>query len=215
MTKSFAVIGLGRFGTSVAKTLSLMGHDVLAIDTDEERVQEVIDCVTHAVQVDALEEAALKSLGIRNFDVVIVAIGADIQASILTTVILKELGVKFVVAKAQNELHGKVLEKTGADRVVYPERDMGVRVAHHLVSTNVLDYIELSPNYSILEAVAPVDFIGRTLADIDLRAKYHVTLVAIKRGQDIIVAPLAEDVIQEGDILVTIGANKDLQNLER
>ncbi|MDA8234413.1 MAG: TrkA family potassium uptake protein [Clostridia bacterium] len=215
MSKSFAVIGLGRFGTSVAKTLSQMGHDVLAIDTDEERVQEVLDCVTHAVQVDALEETALKSLGIRNFDVVIVSIGADIQASILVTVILKELGVKFVVAKATNELHGKVLERTGADRVVYPERDMGVRVAHHLVSANVLDYIELSPDYSILEAVAPVDFFGKTLADIDLRAKFHVTLVAIKRGQEIIVAPQAGEVIQERDILVTIGANNNLQKLER
>ncbi|MHB8172406.1 MAG: potassium channel family protein [Thermincolia bacterium] len=215
MSKSFAVIGLGRFGTSVAKTLFQMGHDVLAIDTDEERVQEVLDCVTHAVQVDALEEAALKSLGIRNFDVVIVSIGADIQASILVTVILKELGVKFVVAKATNELHGKVLERTGADRVVYPERDMGARVAHHLVSANVLDYIELSPDYSILEAVAPGEFVGNTLADIDLRAKFHVTLVAIKRGQEIIVAPQANEVIQEKDIMVTIGANNNLQKLER
>ena len=137
--KQFAVIGLGRFGTSVAQALYHMGHDVLAVDISEERVNSVMKDVTHVVQVDSTNEAAIRSLGLDNFNVVIVSIGQDVQASILTTLILKELGVKNIVAKARTELHGKVLYKIGANRVVYPERDMGVRVAHNLVSANILD----------------------------------------------------------------------------
>lgn len=214
MKKQFAVVGLGRFGASVAKTLSLMGHEVLAIDNDEEKVQEMVESVTHAVQADAMDEDALKALGIRNFDVVIVSIGHDIQASILVTVILKELGVKYVVAKARNDLHGLVLNKIGADKVVYPERDMGMRVAHSLVATNVLDHIELSPEYSILEVVAPDSLVGKTLRQSALRARFGVTVMAIKRGRDIIVSPEAEEVIQEGDILVCIGENDKLHTVE-
>lgn len=214
MKKQFAVIGLGRFGASVAKTLSLMGHEVLAIDSDEEKVQELVESVTHAVQADAMEEEALKALGIRNFDVVIVSIGHDIQASILVTVILKELGVRHVVAKARNDLHGLVLNKIGADKVVYPERDMGMRVAHSLVATNVLDHIELSPEYSILEVVAPDSLAGKTLRQSSLRARFGVTVMAVKRGQDIIVSPEAEEVIQENDILVCIGENDKLHTVE-
>ncbi|EAX48189.1 TrkA-N domain protein [Thermosinus carboxydivorans Nor1] len=153
--KSFAVIGLGRFGTSVARTLSRLGYEVLAIDTEEERVQQVADEVTHTYIADTTDENSLKALGIRNFDVVVVAIGEDIQANVLTTLLLKDLGVKYIVAKARNELHGKMLAKIGADRVVYPERDMGQRVAHNLVSTNVLDYIELSPDLSLIEPALP------------------------------------------------------------
>ncbi len=212
--KQFAVIGLGRFGSSVALSLARMGHEVLAIDTSEEQVEKVADEVTHAVQAHITDEEVLKELGIRNFDVVIVGIGQDIQANILVTVILKDLGVKYVVAKAQNELHGKVLEKIGADKVVYPERDMGVRVAHSLGASNVLDHIELSPDYSILEAVAPTKLVGKTLFQSALRAKYGVTVVAIKRGDKIIVAPPAEEGIQEGDVLVAIGKNKSLRSLE-
>lgn len=137
--KQFAVIGMGRFGLSVAKALSDMGFDVLAIDTDEHRTQAVSNIVTHAVSADSTDEEALRALGIRNFDVVVVAIGQDIQASILTTLILKDLGLPIIIVKAQNELHGKVLQKIGADKVIYPERDMGLRVAHHLTSPNILD----------------------------------------------------------------------------
>ena len=142
--KQFAVIGIGRFGGSVARNLHRMGYEVLAVDISKDEVDQVMHDVTHAVQVDALDFETIKSLGIRNFDVVIVGIGSNLQASILVTVQLKELGVKFVVAKAMSDLHGKVLEKVGADRVIYPERDMGARVAHHLVSAKVIDYIELS-----------------------------------------------------------------------
>jgi len=213
--KQFAVIGLGRFGTGVAKTLNTMGYEVLVIDDDQERIQEVINDVTHAIQADAKDEQALKALGIRNFDVVIVAIGQDMQASILVTVLLKELGVKCVVTKAQTELHGKVLAKVGADKVVFPERDMGARLAHSLVSSNVLDHIELSPDHSILEVVAPDILVGKTLKESALRAKYKITIMAIKRGGEIIVSPSPEDPIRENDILVAIGDNDNLRRIER
>ncbi len=192
--KQFAVIGLGRFGSSVAKTLSLLGYEVLAIDSSEHEVQSIVNDVTHAVQVDALDEDALKALGIRNFDVVIVAIGEDVQANILVTVILKEMGVKKIIAKAKNNMHGKVLEKIGADLVVYPEKDMGIRVAYHLVSPNILDFIELSPEYSIIEIAAPSEFLGKSLGQLNLRAQYGMSVIAIKKKNSIIADPGAESV---------------------
>ena len=152
--KQFLIIGLGRFGSSIAKTIYELGHDVLAIDKDEEKVQEISDYVTHAVQMDSTDESILKTLGVTNFDVAVVTIGSNLQDSVMATLILKELGVKYIIAKANNELHAKVLTKIGADKVVLPERDMGTRVAHNLVSSNILDYIELSEEYSILEIEA-------------------------------------------------------------
>ncbi len=213
--KQFIVIGCGRFGSSVAKTLYKMGNDVLAIDEHEEIVQEISDEVTHAVQADATDERTLRSLGVRNFDVAVITIGSDIQASIMATLIAKELGVKFVVAKAQNELHAKVLYKIGADRVVFPERDMGMRVAHNLVSSNILDYIELAPDYSIMEVTALDEWIGQSLIESNIRSKYGINVMAIKHGNDINVSPVAKDVIHNGDVLVVIGHNNDLKKLER
>jgi trk system potassium uptake protein TrkA len=209
--KQFAVIGLGRFGLSVARTLSRMGYEVLAVDTDAERVNEITDEVTYAVQVDAMEEEALKSLGLRNFDVVVVAIGQEVKASILVTVMLKEMGVPRIVAKANDELHGRVLQKIGADVVVFPERDMGVRVAHALVSRNILDQIHLSPDYSIIEVVTPSRFMGKTLEESALRQKYGVTVMAIRRGNDIIISPGARQVLQKDDVLVAIGRDEKLK----
>jgi trk system potassium uptake protein TrkA len=213
--KQFLVIGCGRFGTSVAKTLYGLGYDVLAIDADEDVVQEVSDFVTHAVQANATDEASLKSLGARNFDVAVITIGSDIQASILITLILKELGIKYIVAKAQNELHAKVLYKIGADRIVFPERDMGVRVAHNLVSSNILDYIELAPDYSIVEIAALKDWAGKSLNGLDIRARYGINVMAIKHGAEINIAPKATDIIKKDDVLVVIGHNDDIQKLER
>ncbi len=212
--KQFVVIGLGRFGSAVANTLYNMGYEVMGIDISEERTQNAKDFTTHAVQVDAIDENSLKSLGVRNFDVAIVGIGQDIQASILTTLILKEMGIEYVVAKAQNELHGKVLYKTGADRVIFPERDMGVRVANNLTSTNILDYIELAPDYSIVEITAPDFMVGKSLKEVDLRAKLGVNVVAIKSGKDISVSPTADTIIKDGDILVAIGNNDKLKKIE-
>lgn len=214
--KQFAVIGIGRFGASVATTLYEMGHDVLAVDTDESKVEGIVDQVTHAVVAESTSEAALKQLGITNFDVVIVSIGQDIQASILTTLVLKELGVRYIVAKARTALHGKVLQKIGADRIVFPERDMGIRVAHNLASTNVLDFIELSPDYSIVEVIAPRDMLGKSLRDLDLRAKYGLNVMAIRTAdKKINVSPAATDILAEGDILIVVGENDQIQKLGR
>ncbi|AEF94062.1 TrkA-N domain protein [Desulfotomaculum nigrificans CO-1-SRB] len=212
--KQFAVIGLGRFGSSVATTLAKMGYEVLAIDVDEERVNDIVEEVTHAVQVDALDEHALKAVGIRNFDVVVVAIGQEVQASILVTVMLKEMGVAKVVAKAQNALHGKVLERVGADKVVFPERDMGVKVAHALVSKNIMDQISLSPEYSLVEMAAPPQFVDKTLEQSGARNKFGLSILAIRRGKEMIISPGASQVIKEGDVLVVIGKSEKLQKFE-
>lgn len=214
MAKSYAIIGMGRFGSSVAKTLFEQGHDVMAIDASEERIQEHMQHVTYAVQADSTDEQALKELGIRNVDVVVVAIGEDIQASILTTLVVKEMGVKKIVVKAQNERHGKVLYKVGADRVIFPERDMGHRVAMNLISPNILDFIELAEDYSVAEIVVPEWMIGKNIIELNIRAKFGVNVVAIKGNAGINIAPNAKDVIQKEDLLVIIGHNKDLKKLE-
>ncbi|HEY8892804.1 MAG TPA: TrkA family potassium uptake protein [Clostridium sp.] len=212
--RQFIVIGLGRFGTSVAETLYSLGNDVLAVDSDEEVVQEISDTVTHAVQVDANDENSLRALGIRNFDCAVISIGSNIQASILATLLVKELGVKYVIAKATTALHAKVLYKIGADRVVFPERDMGVRVAHNLVSSNILDYIELSPDYSIAEVVSPEEWHNKTLGELNIRAQYGINVMAIKRDNDIDVSPAADNIVEPGDIIVAIGNIEELNKLE-
>ncbi len=212
--KQFAVLGLGRFGSSLAKTLYELGHDVLAVDEREDVVQDISDSVTHAIQADATDESTLRSIGLRNFDVAVVSIGSDIQASILVTLIVKELGVGYVVAKAQSELHAKVLYKIGADRVVFPERDMGVRVAHNLVSTNILDFIELSQDYSIIEVAALPEWKDRTLMELNMRGKYGINVIAIKREGEINISPKAQDKIIENDVLVVVGDNDGIARLE-
>lgn len=212
--KQYAVIGMGRFGVSVASALSSMGFDVLAIDSDEQRTQAVSNIVTHAVSADSTDEEALRALGIRNFDVIVVAIGEDIQASILTTLIIKDLGGPIIVVKAQNELHGKVLHKIGADKVIYPERDMGLRVAHHLTSPNILDYIELSQDYSIVEILATSGMMGKDLKELDIRARFGCNVMAIKNGNKMNISPNAGDKLRNDDILVIVGHKNDLTKLE-
>lgn len=205
MHKQIVVIGLGRFGESVAKTLSVLGHEVLGIDISKSKVQAVFNEITHAVQADAREEETLKALGIRNFDVAVVAIGNDLEANILITVMLKEMGVKYVVTKAQNNLHGKVLDKVGADKIIYPEKDMGIRLAHNLVTSNIMDFIELSPEYGVVEIITPKKFYNKSLGELNLRAKYGVSVMAIKKQNGtIIVAPGAEAIIEELDVLILV-----------
>lgn len=211
--KQYVVIGCGRFGTSVATTLYLLGHEVMTVDKNYDIVQAIADKVTHAVQADAIDENTMRSLGIRNFDVAVISIGADVQSSIMATLIAKELGVKHVLCKAQNELQAKVLYKIGADRVVFPERDMGVRVAHNLVSENVLDHIELDPNYSIVEIVTPSDWIGKSLMELDLRAKYGINVMAVKHNKDIDISPSPDAKFQHEDILVVIGENTKINKI--
>ncbi|MGE7766081.1 potassium channel family protein [Peribacillus sp. NPDC096540] len=208
--RQYAVIGLGRFGTSVAHRLYSAGQEVLGIDVNEERVENAELSVTHAVMADTTEEEALKSIGIRNFDCVIVAIGNDMQSSILTTLLLKELGVKKVIAKALNKHHGQVLAKVGADWVIYPERDMGERVANQLLSPNMLNYIELSKEYNIEEIIIPISMTGKSLRDLDLRAKYNISVIAIVSNGEIIIAPSPDQNILEKDLLLVVGNKEDL-----
>lgn len=215
MVRQFAVIGLGKFGASVARALAEMGHEVLAIDKDPDKIQHLADSVTHAVQADATDEEALRAIGIRNVDVAVVTIGQDIRASILASLILKEIGIGLVVAKAADELHGRLLEKLGVDRVVYPERDMGIRLANSLASSNILEYIELSPDYGVAEIVATEDFANKTLRDLNLRARYGANVVAIRSGDDVKVSPGADDRVHEGDILVVLGSTESLDMLKR
>ncbi len=214
LKKQFVVIGCGRFGKSVATKLTELGSEVMVVDRNEEIIQKMSDVVTYAVQADATDENALKSLGIRNFDVAVVTIGGDIQSSILVTLMIKELGVKHIVAKAQNSLHAKVLYRIGADRVVFPEREMGARIAKNLVSDNILDYIELAPDYSIVEVIALEEWIGKSLKELNIRAKHGINVMAVKNGLDINIAVSAEEIIKEGDILVVIGHNDDLDKIE-
>jgi trk system potassium uptake protein len=213
--KQFAVIGLGRFGSAVAQTLAALGHEVMGVDRDPVPVEEHQEILTHVLQADCTEEETVRSLGLRNFDAVVVAIGHDIQASILITVLLKELGVRNVVAKAAGDLHGKVLSKVGADRVIYPEREMGSRIAHNLIADSVVDYIELSPEIRIVELQATEEMIGKTLRQLEFRARYGITVMAIKTGERINATPMSEDVIREGDILVVIGENTGLLQMEK
>jgi trk system potassium uptake protein TrkA len=214
--KQFAVIGMGRFGQSIARSLSDLGEQVLAIDIDEERINEMAPYVTHAVQADATDERSLSALGLRNFDVAVVTIGTDIEASIFVTMLCKEVGVKYVVAKAQTDLHGKMLYKTGADKVVYPERDMGMRVAHNLSAANILDYIELSGDVRIMEIVAIEDWSGKSLIDLDFRGRFAINIIAIKKESgEMNTSPRGTDVVEKGDLLVVIGSREDVEKIER
>lgn len=212
--KQFVVIGLGRFGSSIATTLYSLGNDVLVIDKNEDLIQDIASEVTHAVQADATDENALKSLGIRNFDVAIISIGGDIQSSVMATLILRELGVKYIIAKGNGELHAKVLYKIGADRVVLPEKDMGVRVAHNIISSSILDYIELSSDYSIMEVKAFEDWVGKDLKSLDLRKKYGINVIAIKKGEKINLNPAADDIVCKDNVIVAIGSKEALTSLE-
>ncbi|KUO50863.1 MAG: potassium uptake system protein [Desulfitibacter sp. BRH_c19] len=207
---SFAVIGLGRFGESVAKTLVSLGHEVLGIDIAEEKVQELSEHLTQVVIADTRHEDVLKKLGIRNFDGVVIAIGQNIEANILTTIIVSQLGTKNIIAKAQSDIHGEVLKRVGANKVVFPEKDMGQKVAHSIVSGNILDFIELSSKHSIAECTAPINFIGKSLGALDLRAKHGISVLAIKKGDKIIVSPGAGNLIEENDLLVILGCNEDI-----
>lgn len=213
--KQYVVIGCGRFGSNVARTLNSLGNEVLAIDIDHEKIQYISKEVTYGVQADVTDENALRGLGIGGFDVAIVSISSNYQASIMATLMAKELGVNRVIAKADDALHGKVLSKIGADKVIYPERDMGIRVAHNLVSSNILDFIELSPDYSILEVTALDQWANKTLKELKLPSKYGINVMAIKREKDINVSPYADDIILKNDILVVIGNTLDIKKIEQ
>jgi len=211
--KQFIVLGLGRFGSAVATTLVELGHEVLGVDNDEERVNELKDKITQAVQADITEEKVLKELGVKNFDAAIVSIATDLEASILVTMMLKEMGLKYIIAKAQNNLHAKVLEKIGVDKIVFPERDMGRRIASNLITPNIKEYIELEPDYSIIEIEALPEFADKTLSELDLQNKYGISVLAIKTGNGFNISPRAKNVIKKDDFLIIIGETKKITEL--
>jgi trk system potassium uptake protein TrkA len=204
----------------MATTLSELGQDVIGVDGDAERVRQLADIVTQAVELDATDERALRSISIQDVDVAVVSIGENIESSLLVVMQLLELGVKSIVAKAVTPLHGRILEKLGVSRVIFPEREMAVRIAHGLVMPNVIDYIELSREISIVEVPAPVMFVGRTLKQLELRPKYGLTLIAIKRQPSPTaphvtnISPSADETIQAGDVLSLLGSNERLTALD-
>jgi trk system potassium uptake protein TrkA len=213
MKRQFAVIGCGRFGRSIAKTIYSLGHDVMAVDKSMDVIQSIKDNVTHAVQADVTNEAVIRSLGLNNFDTIIVGIAGDMEASILVTVTAKESGAKYIVAKAQSDIHATVLSKIGADKVVFPESDMGERVAHNVISSNILDYIELSKDYSIVEISCLDSWEGKSLGELDMRRNYGINILAIKHGEKINISPNANVALQSDDILIAIGHIDDLKKI--
>ncbi|HER24369.1 MAG TPA: TrkA family potassium uptake protein [Candidatus Atribacteria bacterium] len=211
--KQFLVLGLGRFGSAVATTLVELGYEVLGVDTDPEKVNDLKNKITEVVQADISDERTLSELGAKNFDAAIVGIGSNLESSILTTIILKEMGIKYIIAKAQNKLHAKVLEKIGVDKIVFPERDMGIRIARNLITPNIKDYIDLEPDYSIIEIEALPKFLNKTLSELDLRNKYRINVLAIKRDNKFNLSPQAKDLIKSGDYLIVIGETKKITEL--
>jgi trk system potassium uptake protein TrkA len=213
MKTSVLVIGLGRFGASAARELMALGHEVLAVDGNESIVNEIAPDVTHAVQLDAADEGALRAIGAAEFDHAIVAISSGIEASIFATMALKKLGVGNVVAKAGSELHGAILQRVGADRVVFAEREMGQRVAHSFAVNQVVDYLDVAPRVGIVKVRPPQGWVGRTLKDIDLPGRLQLSPVALRRGDAVTINPHPTEVIQADDELILIGRDDKLDAL--
>ncbi len=222
--KQFGIFGLGSFGMTVAKELADKKFNVLAIDSDPERVNIASEFVAHTVICDATDEKALRDAGAENIDIAIVSVGKDISASVMITLNLKEIGIKYIVAKATNPNQGRVLKKIGADRVIFPERDMAVRLVQQLTNPSIFEYLEFSPDYGLMEIVAPKSFEDKTIKEIDLRKKYGITLIAIKRANPVVdkngetqikelvlLSPSPDESIIKGDILVIIGSYENLE----
>lgn len=213
MGQQVMVVGLGRFGSAAARELHALGHEVLAIDANESVVNEIAPEVTHAVQADASDEAALRSLGAAQFQTAVVAMSSSVEASIFATMALKRLGVPRVIAKASTALHGAILERIGADRVVYPESEAGIDVAHTLLIPNVHDYIDLAPRFGAAKIRVPDGLVGRTLAELDLATRFKVTVIALARGNAVKVNPHRDERLADGDFLVLIGQDDQLASV--
>ena len=218
MAKSVMIIGLGRFGASVAHTLFQLGYDVLGMDTDEKVVQAILGQVTYAVQGDSTNETTLKELGVSNFDAAIVAIGSNMQSSLMTSVLLATLDVPLIVARAKDQLHGNTLQRIGVHKVIYPEQEMGEFVAHSLFNPDVLEYMDLTPDFGISKIRLPDSLASMSLKEAGLggvRDKYGVAVLAIKRGKDVTLAPDEDDKLRKGDILVVAGKDDQLERLRK
>lgn len=216
MAKSVMIVGLGRFGSSVAHTLYQLGYDVLGIDRDEKVVQANLGQITYSVQGDATNEATLRELGASNFDAAIVAVGSDMQASLMVSVLLITLGVPLIVARAKDPLHGNTLQRIGVHKVIYPEQEMGEFLAHSLFNPDVLEYMDLTPEYGISKIRVPDSFADLSLKEAGLggaRDKYGVAVIAIKRGKEVILTPHEDDSLRKGDILVVAGRDDQMEKL--
>ena len=213
--KQNIVVGLGRFGRAIAETLCEAGEEVLGVDVNMDLVEDMRDTITQAVQMDAMDRDALTALGVKDFDVAFVTMGSDIRASGTITLMLKELGVRRVIAKAHDDFHGRMLEKLGADEVLFPERDMGRRIAHNLVSGNIIDYLELSPDYSMAEIRPKADWPGKSLRELALRSSMGVNVIAIRNGEALNPMPQPETVIAEGDVLLVVASEETLASMDR
>lgn len=227
--KQFVVIGAGKFGASVAVTLSQKGYSVMLIDKDLEKIQELCDIVTKAVQLNATDEKAMKALGLQEFDVAIVAIGRQsLEDSVLVTMMLKEMGVSTVISKATNDAHGRILARVGADRVAFPERDVGIRLANSLITSSIMDHLDIVPGYSVAEIQPRKELIGKTIKESDIKTNYGIQIIAIKstqpnideKGESIIeerlnLAPDASTKIEKDDILLVLGKDDDLERFKK
>lgn len=213
MKKQFVVLGLGSFGASVAVTLQKLGCDVVAVDQDMERIDDIADKVTYAMQADIGNPELLESLGSKNYDGIVVASSENLEGSILATLAAKEMGIPYILCKAQNERCAQVLRKVGADAVVFPEEEMGRKIAKNLLSANLADWIELSPDYSIVETSVPKRWIGRTLKELDVRRTYGVNVAGVKEGNQVEITPDPDMRLKEGMIPMLIGSNEALEKI--
>jgi len=227
--KQYVVIGAGKFGASVAVTLSQKGYNVLLIDNAIEKIQELSDIVTKAVQLDATDEKAMNALGLKDFDVAIVAIGRQsIEDSVLVTMMLKEMGISTVIAKATTEAHGRILTRVGADRVVFPERDVGVRLANSLTTSSIMDHLGVVPGYSVAEVQPSKEIIGKTIKESDIKGKYGIQIIAVKtfqpniddKGESVVeeqinIVPDAATKIEKDDVLLVLGKDEDIEKIKR
>ncbi|MCD6417954.1 TrkA family potassium uptake protein [bacterium] len=211
--RQFAVIGLGRFGQTVALTLSKLGAPVIAVDKNQSVIEDISDKVDFAVQCDATDQKALAQVGVSSADVAIVSLGEPLETSVLTTIILKEMGIQKIIVKGKNHEHGKILSLVGATDVIFPDEDVAEKLAQKIIHPNILDLIPLLPGYSIVEIVPPKQFLGKSLLDLNLRRNYGVEVLVIKRGDTVKVIPSALDSMEIGDTLVILGKDEDIEKL--
>ena len=211
--KQYIVVGLGRFGRAIAETLCQDGAEVLGVDRRMDLVEDMRDVLTHTIQMDAMDRDALEALGVQDFDIAFVTMGSDIRASGTIVLLLKELGARKIIAKAHDEFHGRMLEKLGADQVLFPERDMGRRVAHNLVSGNIIDYLELSSEYSMAEIRPKPAWVGRALKDLAMRSSMGINVVAIRNGEALNAMPQPDTVLREDDVMLVVISDAMLKKL--
>ena len=214
MVKSFIVFGLGRLGSTVAKTLYNMHNDVLAVDMNPERVKYVSENVTTAIEADLMDEDVFDDLGLSNFDCAVIAIGSSLDSAIMATIACVEAGIPLIVAKAPTKRYGHILKRLGAHTIIYPEIDMGMRLAKQLTDNGITDYFELSDDYGIVEYEVAQDWIGKSIRELQLRSEFHVNVIAIRRGKDLIVRRVAEEVLSKNDIIIFFGSDDDLKKLQ-